>query len=383
MNNFQYIDEIIFIELIKFIKKTKKLNKFEKQIGIIIKKVFTSIAEKNEIISFLCEVVKDCKNFEYSEIINNINNKYKTFFALEELINFILEKLKKEKIIFLYDELDRCDDIFIKDFFCRIKQLFNYNNIIHIVFANQNYINNVFHNLNNDEKFIDKYFNYIYKIKPSVVQAIEEKWTEITKFSEKLFEYYDYKNTNFKKYKLNDLFLEEISYRDFIKYELEISKFFHRITIYNKNTKITTTKNALNWYEYCYQYDDILILFIVFLILKGYNEINSVEELEKIIEKYSIINYFDFDNYKLTTNSILTSIYQEKYGIYNENNSNAPKMIKINNEQDFLLALSIHMKRLSDIFIKSPFTIDKKNIDINNLKDDVHTNFNKLLNWTK
>lgn len=379
LNNFKSIDEILFIEFIKYIRKSKELSKYKVQIWKIIKNIFSSIVEKNEIISFLNEIVIKSKDFGYKKIIDEINDNYKTFFALEELINFVIKNLKKEKIIFLYDELDRCDDIFIRDFFSKIKQLFNYENVVHIVFANENYINEIFCNLNSDEKFIDKYFNNVYKIKPNIVEAIEEKWTKTSNFDDKLFEYYDYKSSKYKKFKINKLFLHEISYRDFNKYETSLSNFLHNIDIFYRKLRNTPLKNnsILYWFN---EYDDIAILFIIFLILKGYNEIDDANELKKIIDEYSIVDYFDFDNYRTEINNWLTLMYQNEYGVYNENNSNAPKMKKIDNEQDFLFALAIQIKKITIILINEPFVnINQKFININ-IENEIHININKLLN---
>ncbi len=169
-NNNMNIDEIIFIEIIKHVSKNreKEFKKIMKESGKWILNITSKIFQIDFLINELDKTIKNIKNDEIKVVNEIIEQKYITTKTLRRYLNDIISKLGNEKIIFLFDELDRCSTEFIRKFFSSIKQMLNSNQIINIVFANTDFLNSIFKNESlDDEKYIDKFFNHIYVINSS------------------------------------------------------------------------------------------------------------------------------------------------------------------------------------------------------------------------
>jgi hypothetical protein len=63
--------------------------------------------------------------------------------SIEELKNILSETTKKQKLVFLIDEIDRCNPDFAITMLERIKHFFNIDNIVFVLFINQMYVQNL------------------------------------------------------------------------------------------------------------------------------------------------------------------------------------------------------------------------------------------------
>lgn len=315
---YQSVDEIIFASLLEKIKELKIKNwKFT------IKKIYKQTIKeyKNKLLNNqnvklskkdksmkllfnLIELKEKHNSLWQSDLLNHIKKKYKINYSIEEILMFLIKKQKYERIIFLYDELDRCDKKFILNFFEKIKYFFNIENITNIIFANEDYLHEIFKNINTkgDEKFIDKYFSFKYQINSNSVNIINNFWKEIIKNDDVLIE----KNSNIYK-----IFKELISCRDVIKKEQKIKCFMENLKIVWKRRNLITSKENI----LC---NDFPILITLFMYLKNINEIITIDDFEIKLNEFFIINYFDFTKFKNIINNWIENYEKWAYKEWGE-----------------------------------------------------------------
>ena len=165
-------------------------------------------------------------------------------YLLDELSITIFEeisnKFKNKKVVFLYDELYRCTEKYIKEFFSNIKLIFQFDNFVHIFFANKNVINNVFSTLNidNEEYFLEKFLTFQYPIQEDPILfliTLINKFLPSTNYQD-IFDSYNKLNGKIK------IYLNNITFREIRKQEQNIKIFLDLIDsslriLYNINMK--------------------------------------------------------------------------------------------------------------------------------------------------
>lgn len=393
LSNLRHIDEIIMMTILSKINADKI--KMKKQIlKNLSSNLLNCAKETNQVINLLIETTKDLELKGQSRFINYLENKYKINFYLDDLIKFVLKKYQKQKIIFLYDELDRCTHEFIRDFFNRIKGLFNNKNLIHIIFANEEYINSIFSvdYINPSEKFIDKYFDYKHKLTENVQEFFDKKWkllfNDEEKITSELSNYY--------------YFFTKITFRDISKNINDINKLFdyvknnHNGNKIEKIDKLDTQGVLLDMYL-----SNDWLIFILFLIAKGYRTVQK-HDLKYIYNEWIKDYVKTSDNYEYLKKIIdLHENYELKYGkcvdgkcsyfwimvpkiktTFKDFNNNEQNFSNENNENNFYFYLLINLY-ISNQFIspKRSFNDEKTTIDdLNDLIPFINDKINKILN---
>lgn len=217
-NSFKLLEEQVLIDLLYILKENKIFNwkEITKTYG---KKIVDFILQKQigfNPINKISDVYKNVKNNNYQEEINFLLDKYKINNALSDIIDFVLKKDKK--IILLFDELDRCSKEYINHFFTSLKQLLN-KEIINIVFANEDYLDDIFkNNLYKEEKYIDKFFSNKYYLRSNPITYIKEILSGINLYVK------DYIDNEFDNDIQNIIFVN-VSFRDINKNKIYIDKF--------------------------------------------------------------------------------------------------------------------------------------------------------------
>lgn len=391
LSNLRHIDEIIMMTILSKINADKI--KMKKQ---IFKNLFLNLwdcaKETNQVINLLTEITKDFKLKGQSRFINYLENKYKINFYLDDLIKFVLKKYQKQKIIFLYDELDRCTHEFIRDFFNRIKGLFNNENLIHIIFANEEYINSIFSvdYINPSEKFIDKYFDYKHKLTENVQEFFDKKWKLIfndeEKITSKLSNYY--------------YLFTKITFRDISKNINDINKVFDYVKN-NNNTIDMVIKWDVDLILTNLYFSNNWLIFILFLITKGYRTVQKHdlkyiynEWIKDYVKTSDDYKYFKkiidlHKDYELKYEKYIDEKYSNFLGIvpkikttFKDFDNNEQNFSNENNENNFYFCLLINLY-ISNQFIspKRSFNSEKTTIDnLNDLIPFINNKINKILN---
>ncbi|ATZ17792.1 P-loop NTPase fold protein [Mesoplasma melaleucae] len=256
---------------------------FAKDVPVaILESVLTNFFEKNNLNKVLEVFKKSIRNIFKSSIFNELSENYQKIIFNKKQIDYLIflmnenfseyfKKNDKEKILIIFEDLERCSELNIIKILTYIKNVLikcSKNNLNFVTIINKNQIASILKY--KDEEYIEKVFEKIIDI------------NKFTKFSNEI-----YKN-NFKneldeiELELINHFSDNLNFRIFEKYQNIISN------LKNKNDKY----------------------FVLWLFLLKNNKSN----------KYN--NYFDnYYNKKKKNENEIKSFYEE-YLIFNANKSN-------------------------------------------------------------
>ncbi len=269
------------------------INKYEEVSAMkdICRNILELISKKWNWLNNTQEFLKCFKDNGKGKITDLFKDKYFIRNKLNELLGEIYKKNGNKKFIFLFDELDRCTEDYIRKFFSKIKVLFNHVYIINIVFSNKNVLDALFNSLNDvdGEKFIDKFFQKVIYLKPEPYIAINEFMNEcFDQWKKPLFNKDVPHNLIYGNN--DDVFmidkLKTITYRDFEKNKVFIENFCNNLSSTHSERRLYT-RNLTN--ENWLWQNTWWAKIIVYMICKSSYDYESITSCLKNIEsKYEI-----------------------------------------------------------------------------------------------
>lgn len=219
--NIDIIDNI----LLTILMKSPEL--FDKR--EILSNISNFIINKCEKVKNFISIFEDLTKNKYDDFIKNIENKYNLDNTLKKIFKDISEQYNDKKVVFLFDELDRCTEEYIKTFFSKIKIMFDFPNFVHIIFANKNVLNNIFQtlNINNEEYFLEKFLTAQYQIENKPLTLLFDIFKKYINNFNNLQESFKYLRVEIKKIYNN------ISFREITKQKENIKIFLNLIKTYD------------------------------------------------------------------------------------------------------------------------------------------------------
>lgn len=305
-----------------------------------------------EIVDILCDGIEEGASMLKKEIENYESQKYSLKRFREELEKYVDEVCKKKPLIFIIDELDRCNPHYAVKTLERIKHLFNIPNIVFVLSIDKQQLSNSIRgyygsDLINADEYLKRFIDIEYTLPDPDVES----------FCKYLFDYYDL-NTFFHEIKIlhhdsshfDDLFETAVSIFKFKQLTLrQIEKIFTNICL-----SLNMFSNKSNLYA------DLIFLLTYFricepdfydkVIYREYTTQELIDQIEKIFPK----QIFDLETGSTThynrrfyfTIALFLKCYETinlgNYNnilIYKERNPFLPFKVNIINEEQLTEAL--------------------------------------------
>jgi hypothetical protein len=345
--------------------------------------IFKGVVKKHvgeEVIEILCDGIEEGTSMLRKEIENYEKQKYSLKEFREELEKYIDEVCNKEPLIFIIDELDRCNPHYAVKILERIKHLFNIPNIVFVLSIDKEQLSNSIRgyygsDLINANEYLKRFIDIEYTLPDPDVES----------FCRYLFDYYDF-DTAFYYTQNQTLYHGASDIDDFLVTAASIFR-YKKLTLRQVEKVFTNIRLSLNMFSNKDNMHTDLLYLLTYLricesdcyekiVRKEYTVQELIYQIEKIFPKQIFeinTNNIDTPNLRFyfTTALLLNTYWRNQFG------TNDNKQLLTSLEEDAKISFNVNI--INEVHLTSALKFTNSNTTIKPL-EYITTKINLLEN---